>query len=258
MKIFAIFDGENAGKEEIGYLFCYEKAEEYIIELNKGLDEWTAPLLFTQYVKKGKYTIPKSAAGMWVAERVIPSGRQNIGMILKNHGESEYREYKLLALSKGYSSQDACYIKEIKSEGLSGWVRQRQQTNIRECFLLNSEDVICLLYDDSVLRLNIKELGMDQVSGCSVDTGGYGIRLDDRISIDKDDILAKGKKLTVSAKLFYAFAKRCVVNTGEACDILCCSRQNLSYHTGSGRLTPLKHGQKETLFLKGEVEKAGW
>ena len=130
MKSFAIFDREQESHKEIGYLFCYEKKEEYIIELDEGLDEWTAPLLFSKYVKNGIYTIPKTAARLWVAERVIPSGRQNIGMILKTHRMSEYKEMKLLSLSGGQSSQDSCYIKEIKEEQLADWVRKRQESNV--------------------------------------------------------------------------------------------------------------------------------
>ena len=76
--------------------------------------------------------------------------------------------------------------------------------------------------------------------------------------IEKERLLAAGKKLPISAALFYSFAKSRVINTGEACEILNCSRQNLAYLAKSGQLTPLKQGNKETLFLAGEVERAGW
>ena len=251
-------DNEADDKEEIGYLFCYEKTEEYVIELREGIDEWTAPLLFSRYVKNRSYTIPKEAAGLWVAERVIPAGRQNLGMILKNHGLSEYKEHRLLALSKGYSSQDSCYIREIKPGELADWVIKRRRSNVRECFTNDRKEIVCLLCDNSVLLLSLSDFDSGKAVSCSVETGGYGIILDNRISVSKEELLAKGKRLKVSAGVFYSFARECVINTGEACDILGCSRQNLSYHIGNGHIVPIKQGRKENLFLKGDVEKAGW
>lgn len=82
MKIYAIYDKETSGNSALGYLFYYEKANEYIIELDDSLDEWEAPILFQGLVKKGIYTVPKDISALWVRERVIPSGRQNIGSIL--------------------------------------------------------------------------------------------------------------------------------------------------------------------------------
>ena len=254
MRIFAILDSEAEGREEIGYLFCFEKTEEYIIELRENLDEWTAPLLFSKYVKNGSYTIPKEASGLWVAERVIPAGRQNLGMILKNHGLSEYKEHRLLALSKGYSSQDSCYIREIKPDELPGWVTKRRRSNVRECFINNNKEIICLLYDNSALLLPLSEVEAGRAVSCSVETGGYGIRLDDRITVEKGTLLEKGKKLGIPAELFYSFARECVINTREACDVLGCTRQNLAYHIDIGHIVPLKEGERENLFLKGEVE----
>ena len=79
MKVFAIWDDDWENKTPIGYLFCYEKENAFMIELNSELDEWNAPLLFSSFVKNNIYTIPKEISALWVRERVIPSGRQNIG-----------------------------------------------------------------------------------------------------------------------------------------------------------------------------------
>ena len=88
------------------------------IELADRLDEWEAPLLFQGLVKKGIYTVPGAISALWVRERVIPNGRQNIGSILKNAKLKEYNEMALLKLSKGKCSQDGCYIEEIAGEEL--------------------------------------------------------------------------------------------------------------------------------------------
>ena len=68
----------------------------------EDLSEWEAPLLFQGLVKKGIYTVSREASLMWVQERVIPSGRQNIGLILKTHKLKEYSEIALLSLSNAF------------------------------------------------------------------------------------------------------------------------------------------------------------
>ena len=96
MKTYAIYDEDWKMKCPIGYLYYYDKCNEFIIELSRELDKWEAPLLFSSYVEKSIYTIPKEVSMLWVRERVIPSGRQNIGSILKNHKMKSYDEMKLL------------------------------------------------------------------------------------------------------------------------------------------------------------------
>ena len=105
------------------------------IELADRLDEWEAPLLFQGLVKKGIYTVPGAISALWVRERVIPSGRQNIGSILKNAKLKEHNEMALLELSKGKCSQDSCYIEEITGEELPEDIKKRTHKNISECFL---------------------------------------------------------------------------------------------------------------------------
>ncbi|CBK73541.1 hypothetical protein CIY_06270 [Butyrivibrio fibrisolvens 16/4] len=116
MRVFTIRDDEIDKVNGIGYVLYFERDDSYVIELIETLNEWNAPLLFAGLVKKGIYTIPKNIARLWVEERVIPSGRQNIGIILRNAKLMKYNEAKLLALSKGRSSQDSCYLEEIKKK----------------------------------------------------------------------------------------------------------------------------------------------
>ena len=65
MKVFAIWDDDWENKTPIGYLFCYEKENAFMIELNSELDEWNAPLLFSSFVKKNIYTIPREISALW-------------------------------------------------------------------------------------------------------------------------------------------------------------------------------------------------
>ena len=48
LKIYEIIDSEY--RRSVGVLLYYEKIKDFIIELKDDLDEWSAPLLFTNLV----------------------------------------------------------------------------------------------------------------------------------------------------------------------------------------------------------------
>ncbi len=265
MKIFAIHDKEIDEKIEIGFLFYYERSNSFIIELSEKLNEWNAPLLFSSLVRKGIYTIPKKISRLWVEERVIPSGRQNIGIILKNAKLSKYNEGKLLALSKGKSSQDSCYLREIKEEDLPQWVRDRQSDNLFESFPIVDNRIVCLLKNNTAIEVDLERC-MEEVpklytvlsnyrllSTLKVDAGGYGVSINESINIDKRILIENGIIIPIYAEVFKDFAAHSIVNTAEACSILECSRQNLAHLIKNNVLHPLKTGWRENVFLKGEI-----
>ena len=222
MKTYAIYDEEWKMKCPIGYLYYYDKCNEFIIELNRELDKWEAPLLFSSYVEKSIYTIPKEVSMLWVKGRVIPSGRQNIG------------------------------------------------SNVLECFTSGESDVICLFGDDTVRRIDLTKLveaigkiasvlkNKDVYKSVKVGVGGYSITFNDSIEIEKWLLLKSGKKINVSGKDLYSFVGDNIVDTAKACEILGCSKQNLTYLIDKGRLKPIKPDLKENLFFRGDVEKNNW
>lgn len=266
MKSYAIYD-EELDKRLIGYLFYYEKSESFIIELSRDLDEWEAPLLFQKLVRDKKYTIPRDISLMWVKERVIPSGRQNIGSILKNHKLRDYSEMALLRLSGGRCSQDNCYIKEIDVEDIPDDIKDRMKKNVCECFPTEDNQLVCLFQDDVVKKIELmklvkqyKELSYvlkrrELLDSVSVGCGGYSIVFDDSIEIQVSDLRAAGQTIPLTAGDFYNFVCRNVLDTTKTCDLLQCSRQNLSYLVKEKKIKPIIRGEKENLYLKGGVEK---
>lgn len=154
MKIFAIIDEETTLLT--GILLYYEKEGTCVIELPEYLDEWTAPLLFTSYVKKKIYTIPRDISFLWVKERVIPSGRQNINDILAHHNMQSYDEMKFLEISEGKCSQDSLYIKKI--DMLPDFVIERQKKNIVECVLSDDHTLLCFFEDDTIKKIQLEDL----------------------------------------------------------------------------------------------------
>ncbi|WP_317617429.1 hypothetical protein [Pseudobutyrivibrio xylanivorans] len=186
-------------------------------------------------------------------------------MILKNAKMTKYNEGRLLALSKGRSSQDSCYLREVKTNDLPEWVMARQSDNLFEAFPIIDNRIICLLKNDTVLEVDLKEC-LEEVpklytvlsnerllSTLKVDAGGYGVSINESIYIEKRVLLNKGIIIPIYAQVFKDFAKHCVVNTAEACSILECTRQNLSHLIKTDVLHPLKEGWRENVFLKGEI-----
>ncbi|MBO4390018.1 MAG: hypothetical protein J5825_04095 [Lachnospiraceae bacterium] len=265
MKIFRIMDEYSASS--VGTLLYYEKSKTFIIELETHLDEWTAPLLLTAFVRKGIYTIPRDMSFLWVKERVIPSSRQNIGAILANHKLKEYDEMKLLELSEGKCSQDEMYIQKL--DRLPDYVAERQQKNLTECFVSENGCAICFFVDGTTRKTELSKLtgvsNLDRVlkyrelllSG-KPGPGGYSLTFDDACDIPATDLYAYGETIPFSLQDLTAFLSRNVYDTTESCRELECSRQNISYLIRQGSLTPVKEDVKGTLFLKGEVLKTKW
>ena len=154
MKIYEIIDEENA--MSAGVLLYYEKEKTCIAELPEYLDEWTAPFLFSVYVKKHIFTIPRDISFLWVKERVIPSGRQNIDAILKNHHMKSYDEMKFLEISEGRCSQDSLYIRKI--DRLPDYVVERQKHNLVECVPMDEHALLCFFADQTVRKIELAQL----------------------------------------------------------------------------------------------------
>ncbi|MCR5358211.1 MAG: hypothetical protein K6E63_12505 [Lachnospiraceae bacterium] len=260
MKAYAIIDEEIGAT--IGTLLYYDREDGYIIELKDELDEWNAPLLFTGYIKQGIYTIPRHVSAMWVRERVIPSSRQNISSILANHKLREYDEMKLLELAHGRCSQDRLYIKKL--DELPEYVRKRMYRNIKECIVSSEGYLICFFADETVRKVYLSDIedidGTDKIkknkelfmSG-KAGIGGYSVSFNDSIDIPAHVLYERGQELPVKLNDFITFVKHNILDTTECCEILGCSRQNLSYMVEKNHLTPVKEGVKGNLYLKGDV-----
>ena len=266
MKSYAIYDEELERLLPIGYLFYYEKSESFIIELCEDLDEWEAPLLFQKLVREKKYTVSREYSLLWIKERVIPSGRQNIGSILKNHRLKKYSEMALLNLSKGRCSQDNCYITEVSKTEIQENIKERMKKNVLECFPTEDNQMLCLFKDDVVMKVDLLKL-LDEYKDLSyvvknrnlldsvkVGVGGYSIIFNDSIEIQVSDLRDNGVRIPLTSKDFYTFVGRNVIDTTRTCEMLECSRQNLSYLIRMDKIEPIIRGEKENLYLKGEVE----
>ena len=264
MKLYEILDGDN--EISIGVLIYYEKKRDFIIELREGLDEWTAPLLFTHLIKTGIYTVPRSLSLLWVQERIIPKDRQNISQILKTHHMNAYDEMKFLEISKGRCSQDGMYVRKMNH--LPQYVIDRRN-NLVDCVPCRNERLLCFFENESVRLLQLSKLSdiadVEKIlrnpalfGSAQVGTGGYFITFNDSIDLPAKAVYEAGKELPLTREDFIHFSQNNVLDTSESCEILECSRQNLSYLGKSGQLHPVKENAKGNLYLKGDVIRNTW
>lgn len=265
MKLYEILDEENG--LFVGVLQYYEKEHSYVIELQEGLNEWNAPLLFTSYVKKGIYTIPRDISFLWVKERVIPSGRQNIQAILNTHKLERYDEMKMLEISAGKCSQDSLYIKKVKE--LPEFVIERRKKNLMDCVMCEENTVLCFFEDETVKKISLtqipQEYDMEKVlknhalfeSG-KVGTGGYCLTFNETIDIPSYVLYDIHPTLPLQKQDFDAFVQKNLLDTTKLCDVLDCTRQNVSYMLKRKMITPVKHEVKGNLYLKGDVLRNKW
>ena len=265
MKIFQIIDRETG--EVPGTLLYAEKDKAFIVELLEDLDEWTAPLLFSGFVKKGIYTIPRDISLAWIRERIIPSGRQNISDILANQKMKEYDELRFLELSEGRCSQDSLYLKRV--DEIPEYVKERQRHNLTGVFPTAGNSMICFFADGVVKKVDLEKLsdveGADKplknrelFESGKVGFAGYFVTFDDSIDIPAVALYEAGETLPLTKEDFVAFVQKNLLDTSEACGLLECSRQNLAYLCGQNRLAPIKEGASGNLYLKEDLLRTRW
>ena len=261
MKIFEIINQENS--MSLGHLLAFEKDKNFIVELRENLDEWTAPLLFAPQVKKHIFTIPRNLCLAWICERIVPSNRQNIGMILSNHKLKTYDELKILEITGGRCSQDNYVLQ--KTDEIPEYIINRMKKNLTE--LVISEDSVLVFFADETVRKipldtlfqieSAEKLSTNRLlleSG-QVGSGGYYATFNDSIDIPASILYKAGIKLPLKKSDFVRFATKNILDTAESCRILECTRQNIAYLIDKKHLSPVKENVKGNLYLKGDLLK---
>jgi len=260
MKVYEIIDGEE--QLSIGCLLYFEKERSCIVELQENLDEWTAPLMFTNDVKHGRFTIGREFSHAWISERVVPRDRQNIDSILANAKMARYDEFTLLEKTNGRCCQDEMYIRRIND--VPEYVKKRMEHNLIECVACDDYSLLCFFNDGIARKINLKELSDNSdvkiitsneevFRSCHIAAGGYCITFNGNIDIAASILYESGIELPLQLKDFISFVSSNIIDSSECCDILDCSRQNLTNYLSKDLLTPVKKNVKGNLFTKGNV-----
>lgn len=270
MKIHKITDEYRPHLGAVGYLFYYENARRFYIEIPDGLSFEDAPMMIDQYIRRGINYVDAQWSLRWVSGRIVPRDRQNIGQVLRDAGLTEYDEYRLLVLCDGRCAQDDCRIDPISEEELPAEIRER--TGSRVCsvtpldgfrllvFFRDGTSVVCdlpkLVRGDR--RFNPVRNDESIFRRVHIYAGGYSIGWGEELEIADYILRKKGEPSTLTMKDMRLFIDHEAVDTAETARRLNCTRQNIDDLVKRGRLNPIKVGAKNKLFLGSEVEERLW
>ncbi len=266
MTVFEIRDKACKGSL-LGYLFYYDRSRRFFTELLSDTDEWTCPFIFSDLVKKGIYSIDSIRSCKFVAQRIIPPDRQNLGSILKENGLKEYDEYKLLLLSEGRCSQDELYLVRISEKNIIAEISKRLAGKVQDVMPLGNRKVLVFTEDRKSVIVDVEKLCRDDrlfgnvlnsdeiFRNVRVSPGGNGIEWGEERFISAEVLRANGQESFISYDDLTDFIKTRLVDTAEAASILNCSRQYIKQLSDKERLTPLREGANSNLFLKSEIER---
>lgn len=248
MKIFEIID-ESRDDTQIGYLFCLEKSREFCIELNPGIRAEDAPLFLASFVNKNIFTIDPEWSRRWVESRVVPTDRQNLGMILRENGMKEYDLLRLLTLGEGRCAQDDCAVRPADERNLPDWVRQRRQRKITFAVRMRRDAVLTAFVEGSMKIYDLNE----DAGETEIFPGGLGLRTEKCGYIPAETIYADGKELPVTSEEFCIAAKAFLLDTTEACSELGCSRQYLDQLVRKNDLRAIKTSGRVRMYSCSDI-----
>lgn len=269
MKIFAIRNKDNR-KKDLGYLFYYDSAKEFYIELPENANPWETPLLLSIFAEKCEYSINSYWSKKWIEQRIVPTDRQNIGQILRDNNLATYDEFKLLMLSSGKCEQDDYFLVPLKENDLPEDIKNRFLTKIDDVVPLNNNCLLLFLRNNSTRYCNLDEYmeknsrfsilanNNDIFKQVSIQVGGYGIKWDNNLYISDTELYKLSSPIPISPQEIKSYTTWRVINTAEARRILNCSRQYINELVKNKRLHPVKVLDNDTLFHKSEIEKLTW
>lgn len=114
LRKFAVKDGEYPEKPPCAMLFYDEETDGYSVEIEEWTNPADLPAILGELVKKGIRKDSGKWARRFVEERVIPSDRQNIGMIMRQLGMKYYSEFPILEYTNGRCCMDDFFLEEVK------------------------------------------------------------------------------------------------------------------------------------------------
>lgn len=120
MRRFEVVDGERPGGRPCGVLSYDPATRSFSFRAAPDAGVRDVPAMFAPFIARGQRDVPARWVEAWVAERIAPPSRQNVGEVLRAHGLEAYDPAALLASGRGRSTQDGFYLREIGEPYLGG------------------------------------------------------------------------------------------------------------------------------------------
>ena len=265
MRIYALRDGEGSASEDLAYLECYERPRSFYLELPPGADPWALPFILHEFAQRGVPTIDAAWSLRWVQARLVPPERQNLGEVLRENGLSDYDELKLLELTGGRCSQDACYLVPVAGTELPAWYADRVSRRLSDVFALSDFGLLAAFRSGEVVWLSARELLGDRrpfarllrdeeaFLRVTLQPGGHGAQWGEQLAISSKELRDAGHTLPFRAMDVALVAQQALCGTTEAAQLLGCTRQNVSDLVRRGKLPVCKADGRMPLFLRSDV-----
>lgn len=91
-----------------------------------------------------------------------------------------------------------------------------------------------------------------------VEPGGYGISWNSDLDCSEGELWENGVEIPLTHDDFLNFAKYSLISTGEATELLGCSRQNIENLVRRGKIHPVKAYPKNKIFSRSEILQRNW
>lgn len=266
MKIYAIRDEREPETGDLGWLFYDTASERFFMELPENTDPWLLPPPCNSFAARGVYSLSSGWAMRWVAQRIVPQERQNLGMVLQANGLKTYDPHRLLLLSDGRCAQDDCCIVPVTEDDLPDVIKKRLRRKVQDVIPLSGMRTVVLFRDDTTRLLSLEPflkqnplfslVARDETVFMRVKVTplGNGIEWDGINSVPAEALYRMGRKLPLLPEDFLQFTRHRAVDTTELAKRMHCSRQYIKQLTDAGRLHPVCTGSNHTLYAAREAE----
>lgn len=265
MRLFALRDSEDSQHTILAVLACYNTAGEYYIDMPQNTDPWTVPFVLSSFAARSVWTIGPNWAGRWVASRLVPQSRQNLGEVLRVNGLDRYDALRLLELTGGRNSQDDCHLETLAPEQAPDWFLEREERRVMDAVPLEGFRLLVAFRTGGAVVCDARKLAKTEpklaavvenqelFESVTVCAGGRGVRWGTHIRVDDETLRSAGKATGLSWADLSRTAPALLADTAEAASALECSRQNVNALAKRGALPAAKTTGKATLFLRADV-----
>lgn len=267
MKVCSIYNYLDKDKSAIAYLVYYENERNFYIEICDNANINNVPMMFALFMKKGIYSLNSEWTKKWVRSRIIPTDRQNLGQILKANNMKYYDEYTLLLKSRGICSHDDFAVEEMPQRDIEKTILPiRWKKNIKD-IIVAKQEILVFFNDETTRKYSVNELKKISINHKYVNAhmddfrvmqGGYELNCNNVIYIERNTLREAGENIPISIEYFKQFAKKNLVNTAEACEILECSRQNIDSLVKREKIEIVHASSKNKMFFKADIHKKLW
>jgi len=110
LKTFGLHD--DALGRQVGIFRYDDDNKRFSMSLFPNIPTADLPLSLEIFAGNGKYELDSADVTTWIRGRICPSGRQNIGSILKELELEEYDEFGILMHTMARCDKDELYLSE--------------------------------------------------------------------------------------------------------------------------------------------------